>query len=133
MSQEDLEIVMQHVEAFRNGDNERAMSLLHTDVVLDTTRYAAEGETLVGHGGVERFARRFKGAFGEYDYGMTDFRDLGEGMILGIGTERARGRSSGVLVERTLVGLYDVVEREITRITMFGSEVEALEAARLRE
>jgi ketosteroid isomerase-like protein len=133
MSEENVEVVRQHVEAFRAGDAERAVSFLDPDIVMDARRYAAEAETIVGLANLDRFASRFKGAFASYDFDMSDFRDLGGGTILAVGRERGRGRTSGVPVERSMAGLYSVIDGKIVRITMFESETEALEAVGLSE
>ncbi len=133
MSQEDLELVREHVEAFNAGDSERALSLLEFDVVFDVTRYAAEGEVVFGRSGIDRFAARFKGSFAEYDYEMTEYRDLGKGVILAVGAERGRGKASGAVTDRPLAGLYRVADGRIVHITMFQSESEALKAVGLSE
>ena len=133
MPPENVRVVEDHVQAFRSGDPEDALSSLDPHVVFDISRYAAEGEPIVGPSAMDRFASQFKGAFEHYDYEMTEFRDLGGGTVLAVGREHGQGKASGVAVDRPLAALYNVIDGKIVRVTMFGTAAEALAAVGLSE
>ena len=66
MSQENVEVVREHIEAYAAGDAERALSFVDPDVVVDTSRVGLEAEVFRGHAGLARGVRGFRGAFRDY-------------------------------------------------------------------
>jgi ketosteroid isomerase-like protein len=131
MSQENVEVVRRHIEAF-GRDEQKALSFLDRHVVMDTSRVGG-ADPAYGHEGLTKEARRYLGAFEEYAYEVERLSDLGSGSILAVVTERGRGKSSGVPVRRSFATLYTVIDDKIARITVFPSEEQALEAAGLSE
>jgi ketosteroid isomerase-like protein len=133
MSEEQVEVVQGHIDAFHRLDGS-ALSFLDQHVVLDTSRTAApDWESAYGHTAVADVMRRYVGAFDEYAYEVARITDLVSGAVLAIGAERGRGQQSGVHVVRSFAALYTVIEGKIARVTMFQTEKEALEAAGLSE
>jgi ketosteroid isomerase-like protein len=134
MSQENVEIVRRHIEAFRQGDAPGALSHLDPYVVWDASRIALlDVRVAYGHEEFSQTIRHYIGAFEDYDYEVERLTDLGSGAVLAVVTEEGRGKSSGVPVQRSFAPLYTVIDGKIARITFFPSEAEALEAAGLRE
>jgi ketosteroid isomerase-like protein len=137
MSQENVEIVRGHIEAFRQdvprAHRRRPLSFLDPCVVLDRSRVGGiDTEAAYGHEAVAQAIARYVGAFEEYVYEVERLTDLGSGAILAVVTETGRGKSSGVPVRRSFATLYTVIDGKIARITLFPSEEQALEAAGLR-
>jgi len=133
MSQENVEVVRAHIEAFLH-DAARALSFCDPYVVIDWSRGSdLDFEVAYGHEAVAQAVAHFVGAFDEYAYEVERLTDLGSGAILAAVTETGRGRSSGVPVRRSYAALYTVIDRKIARITIFSSEERALEAVGLRE
>ena len=133
MSQENVEIVRAHIEAFLH-DAPRALSFFDPYVVIDWSRGPdLDSEVAYGHEAVAQAVAHFVGAFDEYAYEVERLTDLGSGAILAAVTETGRGRSSGVPVRRSYAALYTVIDRKIARITIFPSEERALEAIGLSE
>ena len=132
MSQENVEIVRDHIEAFTH-DAPRALSFLDPFVVADMSRVGTFFGTRPAYGqeAVAQAAARYVGAFDEYAYVVEGLTDLGSGAILAAVTETGRGRSSGVPVRRSYAALYTVIDRKIARITIFPSEEQVLEAVGL--
>ncbi len=130
MSQENMEVVRKHIDAFVR-DEQQALSYLDPSVVIDSSRVGAPGrpDLSYGHAEVAQFARRYIGAFEEYAYEVERLTDLGSGAVLAVVTESGRGKSSGAPVRRSYATLYTVIDRKIARITVFPSEALALEAA----
>jgi ketosteroid isomerase-like protein len=135
MSEEAAEVVREHIEAYRNDDVPGALALLDPDVIVDTGGIGgADGVvTAHGHEGVVREVRRWMGAFEDFTFEVERVTDLGGGTVVVAVTERGRGKGSGVLVERSVAALYNVLGGKIVRITGFRTEREALEAAGLSE
>ncbi len=101
MSEENVEIVRQHAEAF-GRDGPRAVSFLDPYVVFDPSRvYDLDPAPAYGQDGVAQAAKRYIGAFEDYAFEMERLTDLGSGAILAVVTETGRGRSSGVPVRRS--------------------------------
>jgi ketosteroid isomerase-like protein len=133
MSQENVEVVREHIQAWRAEDSPRALSFLDPHVVLDVSRTGGIDSAFFGHEAIAEFFRRFAGTFEDYRWEGERLTDLGSGAVLAVLRETGRGKGSGVPVDRTLATLYTLIDRKIARITMFHTEREALEAAGLRE
>jgi ketosteroid isomerase-like protein len=134
MSEENVEVVRAHIEAFRQGDPSGALSHLDLYVVWDASRLDfLDVNVAYGHEEFSQTMRHYIGAFEDYDYGAERLTDLGSGAVLAVVTEEGRGKSSGVPVQRSFAPLYTVIDGKIARITFFASEDQALEAAGLSE
>ena len=134
MSRENVEVVREHIEAYRRDDVAKSTSFLDPDIIIDTTRVSGSiGAVSHGHEGVVQDQRRFMAAFEDYAFDIERMTDLGGGTIAVVVTERGRGKGSGIAVERSAAGLYSVLDGRIVRITWFPTEREALEAVGLRE
>ena len=131
VSEEDVEIVRRHVEAFgRNAA--KALSFLDPYVVWDTSRVGG-ADPAYGLEGVAQAARRYLGAFKEYAFEAERLSDLGSGWVVAAVNESGRGKGSGVPVRRSFVALYTLLDGKIVRITNFPGEDEALKGAGRRE
>ena len=134
MSQQSVEVVRGHIEAFRQGDASGALSYLDPHVVWDPSRARGiDVPVAYGHEEVIQMTRHYIGAFEDYDYQARRLTDLGSGAVLALVTETGRGKGSGVPVRRSFAVLYTVIDSKIARVTFFAAEEQALEAAGLRE
>jgi ketosteroid isomerase-like protein len=134
MSEENVEIVREHIEAFRQGDVPGALSYFDPYVVWDPSRgRAPDFRVAYGREEVDRTVRHYIGAFEDYDWKAERLTDLGSGAVLALLTEEGRGKSSGVPVRQSFAALYTVIDGKIVRVTFFPSEEQALEAAGLEE
>ena len=135
MSQENVEIVRAHLEAFRSLDAERTLSFLDPHVVLDVSRTGGgDQDALHGREAIGAFMRSWIGAFEEYRYEVERLTDLGSGTVLAAGVnETGRGKGSGAPVDRSFAVLYTVIDGKIARMTTFRTEQDALKAAGLQE
>ncbi len=137
MSQDQVEVVREHIEAFTH-DAPRALSLLDPFVVGDVSRLGSGGTYLgnrpaYGRETLEREVVSYVGAFEDYAYEAERLTDLGGGAVLAAVTETGRGKGSGAPVRHSFAMLYTVIGGKIARITGFPSEEEALQAAGLQE
>jgi ketosteroid isomerase-like protein len=133
MSQQQVEVVRAHLEAFRSQDAPRTLSFLDPHVVLDVSRTGGDEEAIYGREAIAEFMRRWIGTFADYRYDAKRLTDLGSGAVLAAASETGRGKGSGAPVDRSFGVLYTVIDGKIARMTMFRTEQEALEAARPKE
>ena len=132
MSQQTVEIVRGHIEAWHAEDAPRALSFLDPHAVLDVSRTDAFDSTFYGHEAIREFFRRFAGTFEDHRWQVERLTDLGSGAVLAVLMEIGRGRGSGVPVNRPLACLYTVIEGKIAWIATFRSERDALKAVGLQ-
>jgi ketosteroid isomerase-like protein len=133
MSQENVEIVRGHIEAWSAEDAPSALSFLDPYVVADVSRTGGIDSAFYGREAIAEFFRRFAGTFEDYRWEIERVTDLGGGAILVVAVESGRGKGGHVSVDRPIAVLYTVIDGKIARITLFHSEQEALEAAGLSE
>jgi ketosteroid isomerase-like protein len=130
MSQENVEIVRRSFTAFAGRDTALFLELLDPDVVWIPLMASLEGRVYRGLDGVRQW---FEGVLTDWEFFEAypeDFRDLGD-RVLVFGHWRARGRASGVELERAATWLFDVKGGKIARLQTYSDRVEALEAAGL--
>jgi ketosteroid isomerase-like protein len=132
MSQEQVEIVRDHIEAYRRQDVSVTLSFMDPHAVLDMSRIDGSDPSH-GHEAIDQWVTRYRGTFGDYDYKVGRLTDLGAGAILAVVTETGRGKGSGAPVNRRFAVLYTVIDGKIARVTQFRTEQAALEAAGLQE
>src|SRR5262245_14863440 len=134
MSEENVEIVRDHIEAFRRGDVEAALSGFDPHVVWDASRgRPLDFAVAYGREEVSETARHYMGAFEGYDWDVQRLSDHGAGAVIALVTERGRGKASGVPVRQSVAALYTVIDSKIARVTFFPSEEQALKALRLSD
>jgi ketosteroid isomerase-like protein len=132
MSDEQVEVVREHIEAYRRQDVSVALSLMDAHAVLDMSRVDGSDPSH-GHDAIDEAVTRYVGAFEDYAYEVERLTDLGSGAILAVVTETGRGKGSGAPVNRSYANLYTVIDGKIARITQFRTEHDSLEAAGLSE
>jgi ketosteroid isomerase-like protein len=144
MSEENLEIVRQVFELFRNreataesgfgeADLARALELFHLDFELDATRAPMTDLQGVYRGtDAIEFWRRWLEAWDivEIEYELTDADDR----VLAEMTQRMRGKGSGIEVDFPQHWqVFTLSEGRIARHAFYLDEAEAREAAGLSE
>jgi ketosteroid isomerase-like protein len=128
-----MDVVEEHIAAFRAADTPRALSFLDPHLVWEGSRTGGAEDVTYGIAALDDFVRRYRGAFEGYDYEVEGLQDLGAGSVLAVVTEIGSGRTSGVPVNRSFAALYTVIDGKIARITLFPTEQAARQAVGLRE
>src|SRR4030081_2657459 len=105
MSQENVEIVRQQVEAFNRRDFEACQALSTPDVELVTLRAALEGAAYCGPDAFARALTDFDESWEDLRYEVQEIRPAGD-HVVAIGHLLGRGRESGVTVEAPLAALF---------------------------
>ena len=134
MSREDVEVVRGQFEAVNSRDWGRAMDLYADDVVLVIRGGFLNEGTYDGKAGVgEWFGDWFRTFARDYRFELEEARDLGGGLVFVHATHGGTGRASGVEVSGENGYLYRVRDGKITRVQLFTTPADALEAAALPE
>ena len=138
MSEENVEIVRRVYEAAVRRDAATVMALYDPEVELDTSRLGVAGipggvgDVYHGHDGLRYLFREWHEAWGKIEYDYEELIDAGE-QVIAVVTRHARGRASGIEVERPFALLWTLREGKVVRVVWFLTREEALEAAGLSD
>ena len=134
MSQENVEIVQRAFEAFRRRDDEAIFALYDADVEIDSDAGGEGlGETAVhGVAGVQGWLRDWLGIFESMEVSVEEWIDAGD-HVIAIMHVSGRGRQSGVPVENREAHVWTVRSGKMTRLRIYPSRAQALEAVGLPE
>ena len=129
MSESDVELVRRGFKALETGDPEAMIEFVHPDFEMTTPpSLASEPDTYRGPEGIRRYFASFYEAMDEIGFEAGGFEDLGRGRVLTPSTLRARGRTSGLAFEQTVVLVWEIREGMSYRLHVFATEEEAREA-----
>ena len=135
MSQENVELVRRVYEAAASRDSAAVFALYDPEVELDSTRLGivdSAGGIHRGHEGLRSFFRGWHEAWGNIQYDYEELIDAGE-QVIAVVTRHARGRASGIEVERPFALLWTLREGKVSQVVGSRSRAEAREAAGLTE
>ena len=132
MSQENVEIVRRHIEAWNRRDLTTWLALFRSDAEIDWSRARGPLKGVYrGHGELEAFWDEFWSTFEEVQVETHGFTEAGSEVVVS-NTAHVRGRE-GIEVTARSTFVYTVENGQITRLRMFQERAEALEAAGLSE
>ena len=131
MSQGNVEIVKGFFDHFGSDEWREHVA---DDVVWDTSAvsYAGMSGVYRGHAGVEQFFRNWLGPWESPAVELLEVIDAGDSVFT-VMRWRARGRGSGVEVQRDFFGVYDFRDGVVVGFRQGETRAEALKAAGLRE
>jgi ketosteroid isomerase-like protein len=133
MSQENVDVVRQALEAYEGGDVEEMLSYIDSEGELHSAIVGgAEGNVYRGRDGFRRWLADSSGSFEELRNEWSEIRDLGE-RVLCLGHVKARGRGSGMELDSPIGFVFTVGRGKVVRAEGFLSHADALEAAGLSE
>jgi ketosteroid isomerase-like protein len=131
VSREDVEVVRRVYEAAARHDSAAVLELYDPDVVLDATAIGLVGSAKKmyrGHEGLRALFAEWHDAWGEIEYSYEELIDAGD-RVVSVVTRHARGRSSGVEVERPFTLVWTVRDGKVVSVVWFLDRDEALKAA----
>jgi ketosteroid isomerase-like protein len=132
MSEENVEVVRRHNEAWNQRDLSSLLALWRSDAEIDWSRSRGPLKGVYrGHDGLKTFWNEFWSTFEVVDLELHDFRQTGP-YVLASNTAHMRGRDGIEVIARS-TSVYTVEGGQITRLRMFQERDEALEAAGLSE
>src|SRR5688500_12241818 len=104
MSQENMRLFQEGMEALSRGDMEAVLSVVDKDIVWIAARSAVEG-AYHGHDGLRKFFADNEENFEVFEPDFREVRDLGD-RILVFGTIHIRGRGSAVETDIPIAGIF---------------------------
>jgi ketosteroid isomerase-like protein len=131
MSQENVEVIRDAIEAMNRRDIEGVLRLMDPKIRFEHRLAALQGN-FVGIDGVRGWFADLLENFDVWRIHCPDIRDLGD-RVLALGTIKATGAESGVETELPITVVARFKDERITEFTDFGDRAKALEAAGLRE
>ncbi len=132
MSQENVEVATQAIEAFNGRDIDAFAALTTPEFEWSPSMVAVEGETFRGHEGIERYFRSLRVAWEKFHIHRDRFREA-EDLVVMLGRLEGRGMGSGTPVDASLGMVFDLRGGTISRIRGYLDHAEALRAAGLPE
>ena len=132
MSQENVEVATQAIEAFNVRDIDAFAALTTPDFAWSPSMVAIEGETFQGREGIDRYFRSLDNGWERFHISRDRF--LGEeDLVVMLGRLDGRGMNSGVPVDAALGMVFEFRGGLIARIRGFLDHAEALRAAGLAD
>ena len=134
MSQENVEIVRELLEAFGRRDHERAFELYDADIVWEHHHDTDLGGVYHGHEGVRTYWREWLSAWSDLRFEVQEVREAGDEVVALIHNQRQWGRHSGIEVAWPPYGLvFTMRDGKVVRWRFYPEQRMALEAVGLRE
>ena len=132
MSERNVEVVRGVIDAHERGDFEAVFSAYDRNIEWDVTRTQAPVSDMKpishGHDGIRAFWRQWFETWEAVRFEYEEFIDAGDDVI-GILTQRMRGRASGLDVEwKSYAQVWTLRAGKIVRVRFFMSREEALAA-----
>ncbi|MDQ6811077.1 MAG: nuclear transport factor 2 family protein [Actinomycetota bacterium] len=127
MSEQNVELVRQALDAFSRGDADAFAALTTPDLEWKTGLGAVEGEIFHGREGVETYFARLSGAWAEFRFLADEFRDHGA-VVLVLGRLEGRGRGGGVPVASPVGAVWNCRGGAICRLRAYLDHDEAIKA-----
>jgi len=129
MSQENVETCRRALDAFMRRDNETALALYDPDVELHGE---IDDRVYRGLDGVREFFRDWLSTWESFESEAEEWIDSGDTVIV-IVHDRARGRHSGVEVDRRRAHVWTLRDGKLFRLRILPTKAAALESVGLSE
>jgi ketosteroid isomerase-like protein len=130
MSEENVDVVRQAIEAFNTRDRDRLLSLLDPEIEF---RSAVEQKTYRGHAGMVRYREDIDAVMEEFRIEGDRFLDAGRDRVVHLYRLVGRGAGSGVPVSREVGALWQLRNGKLLKGEIYLDQRQALEAAGLQE
>jgi ketosteroid isomerase-like protein len=134
MSQESVEIVREIYEDMNRRDWAAVMTPMDEDAVLVVHESVGPDAGIFrGRDAVARWFGDWFLAFGkDYRFEVEEARSVGDSVLV-VARHHGHGRSSGADVEQVNAQVFDLHEGKISKMALYGSRAEALNAVGLAE
>jgi ketosteroid isomerase-like protein len=134
MSQENVELVSEAVDAFNRRDVEAYLAVLRPDVEWDATEgFPGVQDLYRGWAEVRQWWDEFLEAWESFDVEVEQITEGSGGRVFVEINAKGRGRASGVNTELQFLFVFWVADHKVARLKVFESRDQALAAAGLSE
>jgi ketosteroid isomerase-like protein len=130
MSESNVELVREGLEAYNAGDAERIIAFADPEIEFVPLGSLLEGGSYHGHDGIRRFFAEIGEVWDDRQIELDELRDAGDCVVV-LGHFHARGRASGVDVRYPSAWSCEVRDGKITAIRASTDQAAALKAAGL--
>jgi ketosteroid isomerase-like protein len=127
-----IEIVRRAHEALNSGDMDALVALCDAEFRLDMSDRVFNPAVYEGHGGIRRFYSEVRDVWESYVWEPEELIEVGPDVVALL-RSTARGRGSGVEVERETAMVWSVREGRATALRFFRDRDEALKAPPMGE
>jgi ketosteroid isomerase-like protein len=133
MSQQNVQLVRDAIEAFNRGDLDAALTRMHPEIEWETLEAFPDAATYRGHDEVREFWQTWRDTFRGFRLHVDECVPVGDRCVLLTFRVSGEGTGSGVGVSSPAVfQLGEIQEGQVIWVGMFSTEGEALQAAELR-
>jgi ketosteroid isomerase-like protein len=132
VSQENVDIVRNLMDAYLRGDFGTVFTIFHPDVEFRPPPEFPDFEVCHGVDEMNRSFRMWTGSWETLRFGATDYVDAGE-KVLVVHHQWGKVKGTGVEVETDVFNLFTLRAGRVVRFDMFFKRDPALEAAGLAE
>jgi ketosteroid isomerase-like protein len=133
MSQENVEMVADGINAFNRRDLDALAGLMTTDCAwFPAMPGIVAGDSYRGRAGLEAYLVELASTWDALRIVAEECRDLGDHVLV-LGRLVGQGRGSGAPVETPIAVLQDFREGKISRVRAFLDPADAVEALELAE
>jgi hypothetical protein len=129
----NLEIAREGLDDFRRGDLEAFLSKLDPEVEIYSPPDRANPAHFRGREGFVQWTSTWLDAWETFEWVDEDFEPVGEHHVLMTVTQRGIGKGSGVEVEMPAYYMAEYHEGLATRVHLYPTREQALDAARSGE
>jgi ketosteroid isomerase-like protein len=133
MSEENVEAFQGVIEAINKHGADARLDLLDTEIEFREDPKFPEAEVYRGREEVVRNFRDFTASFEYYRFEIEDLRDAGGDKVAAVLLERARGKASGLEVDRRSGWVATFRDRRVLKFEIFLDPEDALEAVGLAD
>jgi ketosteroid isomerase-like protein len=131
VSASNVELVRTIYNALLRDDLDTALSFMDERIEYVNPDYAVESGRRYGHAGIRANVENMRTSFEYWRFEPEEFIDVGDNVVV-VGTFRARGRDSGLEIDRRQSRLWTIRDGKVVRYAWFDGPEEALEASGLR-
>jgi ketosteroid isomerase-like protein len=130
MSQENIEVVREAVDALYAGDRERLFSMFHPEVEFHSV---AEQKVYRGYAGLEDYRQDVDATLAGFRTEDNRFLDADRERVVHLYRVVARGHGSGVPVTQEMGAVHQLRDGKVLRVDTYLDQRDALEAVGLRD
>jgi ketosteroid isomerase-like protein len=132
VTSDNVRLVRQGVQAFIDGDAERALEMVHPDMVSARVAPLPDPQTYHGIEGVIQMYADWTADFDDFEMWIGECFDAGDDRVVVELTQRGTGRASGAPVEGRFWFVYTVAGGKTVRQDAFASREQAIAVTGLR-